>query len=240
MSSISLSSNSALKGVFSMVLYVAILLPCAAAASENRSVTTLDRQIFDREVLAGSDDWVLLICDDAVAPCKHMTESFKKLLVIWEGTGLYHGTRFGEVSCTRDPGLCKQTLNTDGALTAPAAVHYRNGIRLASWIERDDAQKSMVWQFVAWVKSELAPLKQELPAVAAATHQSSAVVAEWAPFNEFSFWAPFADMDVETTAVGWCLLLGAIATVAWVIVEGFELWPAGLGKKEMGSLIPAF
>jgi len=47
----------------------------------------------------------------------------------------------------------------------------------------------------------------------------------------FSVFSPFADLDDETAAVGWCLILVFMGIIGWVIVEGFELWPAGMGKQ---------
>jgi len=215
-------------GLFSMFLLAMMPHIAAADESEDHFVSALDRHNFAKETQTGAEDLLVVFCDDAVESCKHMVESLKKLTVIWRGMEQFPGSRFAEVSCTQDNDVCKQERIT----VFPAAVHYRNGIRLASWNVEGD-QPSPVWQFVAWVRSELSPIIPEPKA----PDQSPDISADAAA--QFSLLAPFVDMDRETAAVGWVLVLAAVGIVAWVVVEGFELWPAVAGKK-VGNTIPAF
>jgi len=199
----------------SMIFSLGALMPRAAAdVSGSSFVTALDTHTFDRKTKEGMRDWLVIFCDDASQPCKHMTESFKKLTTMWKGAGNFPEAHFGEVSCSQDAHLCER----EGVKAFPAAVHYRSGMRTASWRAVDE-KRSAVFQFLAWIKNELTPAKQE-------EEPSSDAAAE-----SFSLLAPFAGMDDETAAVGWCLVLGVILTLMWVVVDGFELWPAAAGKK---------
>lgn len=210
------SKPYALKGLSSMILSVAVVLFNTAAANANETfVTALDRHTSHKEKAGSATDWVVIYCDVGEDSCKHMTASLSKLSVIWKGLGNFPDARFGEVNCAQDRDMC----NKEGVKAFPMAVHYRNNIRVATWKVKGH-EPSMVAQFVAWVKTELAPSK---PPDANMQTNVHAVAS-------FHFAAPFAGMDAESAAIGWCLVLGTIVTVTWVIIEGFELWPAPTSK----------
>jgi len=223
MSSVS-ARNCAMVGLFSMTLILA-MIPHRAAAdiTEDHFVSMLDRQTFPTEIRAGTEDVMVMFCDDAVEECKHTIDSLKKLTIIWQGTEQFPGSRFAAVSCTKDVDLCKQ----EGIKGFPTAVHYRNGIRLASW-SAEGNQRSPVFQFVGWVRTQLAPTKLR-------GSQTQPQETSTDATSEFTLSAPFADMDYPTAGVGWCMVLAAFAVIAWVIIEGFELWPPSTEKR-----MPAF
>jgi len=165
-----------------------------------------------------------------------MVESLKKLTVIWKGMNQFPGTQFAEVSCAQDTELCDK----EGIEGVPAAVHYRNGLRLASWKVQGESP-SPVWQFVGWVRNQLAE-ESETPEAAAPRGPSVVVMKEPAvPMSattQFSILRPFDDMDTETALVGWCLVLILLGVVSWVVIEGFELCPQS--KKEQANHVAAF
>lgn len=207
-------------GLFSMPSILATVPHSAAAdITEDHFVSMLDRHTFPTELKAGTEDLLVMFCDDAVAECRHTIESLKQLTVIWKGTDQFTGCRFAAVSCTKDKELCEQ----EGVTAFPTALHYRNGVRLASWSANVN-QRSPVSEFVTWVRTQLAPTKlirsQAQPTEVSADATSS-----------FSFHAPFADMDYPTAVVGWCMVLASFGVVAWVIIEGFELSPMSTEKK---------
>jgi len=208
-------------GLFSMFLTLATMPHRAAAGTtEDHYVSMLDRQTFPTEIKAGIEDVVVIFCDDAVQECKHTVQSFKQMTVIWKGTEQFIGSRFAEVSCTKDKELCER----EGITAFPTALHYRNGIRLASW-SAESNQRSPVGEFAKWVRTQLAPTKLRRSDVAPTklvrTQLAPEISSDAAP--SFSFRAPFADMDYLTAGVGWCMVLASFGVVAWVIVEGFEL-----------------
>jgi len=277
-------------------MWPAWLLACAvnSPSALAESPLVLGHPNFDSTIKGDRGDWVVVFCDGTAYDCNHMVESVGKLSTIWSHSGLYYDSHFAEVKCHQDKTLC----NREGISHNPAAVRYRNGIRIASWRSDGHTRKaSVVSQFIAWVKNELylgKPekavassrkedkkdsvvwqlgewLKGELglneehapstPEVRGEDKKDSVVwqVGEWLKgelgLNEkhapstpevvpgsavgsrdkdattaFSFLSPFANMDHANAAVGWCLVLGVIAIVVWVIIDGFEMWPAVMGK----------
>jgi len=191
----------------------------AAAITDDHFVSMLDRQTFLTEIKAGTEDVLVMFCDDAVEECKHIVESLKKLTVIWKGTEQFPGSRFAAVSCTKDKDLCQR----EGITAFPTALHYRKGVRLASW-NIESSQQSPVLQFIGWVRVQLAPAKLR-------GSQTKPQEISTDTTSHFSLRAPFADMDYPTAGVGWCMVLAAFGVVAWVIIEGFELWPQPTEKK---------
>jgi hypothetical protein len=198
---------------------------------------------------AAADSKVILFCHQAAEPCKHMTESFRKLLVIWDGRGTFTSqAHFSELDCAQNKAFCDK----EGVNTFPTAVHYRNGERVASWTVNGE-KPSMVWQFVDWVNAQSNAIssetraQQELDATAGSSSILNAIHKSFAhTFNStsaffseserqahsspFSLLAPFANLDEEAATVGWCLLFGSLIVVAYVICEGFELWPTAALK----------
>lgn len=207
-----------------MTLLLATMpLSTSADITEEHFVSMLDKHTFPTEIRSDTEDAMVIFCDDAVEECTHTINSLEKLTIIWKGTGQFSGSRFAAVSCTKDKGLCEQ----EGIITFPTAVHYRNGMRLASW-SADGNQRSPVFQFVGWVRAQLAPTRLRGSQIQPPEMSMDAA-------SEFRFRAPFADMDLPTAGVGWCMVLASFAVVAWVIIEGFELWPPSTEKK-----LPAF
>lgn len=202
---------------------ILILSSVARVTAETDAADVVDsfshnRHTFDNMVKETATEWIVVFCDDSVQSCKHMVKSFRNLATVWVNTQAFAGVQYGEVNCGQEESFCGR----EGAASFPMAVHYRNGKRLASW-RPEDSSNSMVWQFVAWVKNSLAPPTQAM--ISEGHHE------DVAPTLPFSVLSPFASMDRETAVVGWCLVLGVIAIVAWVILDGFELWPAVLGKS---------
>jgi len=240
----------------SLMLVLAVNL--LSAAAELQLPISLGSHNFDSTTKGDTGSRVVIFCDITKAPndCKHLVESFKKMTTIWSGTGLYKGANFGEVKCDQEESLCVR----EGVSAFPTAVHYHKGVRAASWTGMG-SKVSVVWDFVDWVKTELDVKRLKLISNAAgedrANHVKDVVmdtvfagvakdVAMDAPVagsakqlpafadvdqSSFSLTKPFTDMDHETAAVGWCLVLGFIGIIGWVIVEGFELWPAVIGKQ---------
>lgn len=207
-------------GLFSMPSILATVPHSAAAdITDDHFVSMLDRHTFPTELKAGTEDLLVMFCDDAVAECRHTIESLKQLTVIWKGTDQFTGCRFAAVSCTKDKELCEQ----EGVTAFPTALHYRNGVRLASW-SISNSQQSTVMQFIGWVRAQLAPAK-----LRGSQTQPQEISTD--ATSHFSLRAPFADMDYPTAGVGWCMVLAAFGVVAWVIIEGFELWPPSTEKK---------
>jgi len=204
--------------------------------------------------VAAVDSKVMLFCNEAAEPCKHMTESFRKLLVIWKGRGTFTSqAHFSELDCTQNKAFCDK----EGVNTFPTAVHYRNGERVASWTVSGE-KPSMVWQFVDWVNAQSNAIssetrtQEELQASVGSTSLLNSIHNSFAHSfngtgtffsdsetqahsNAFSLFAPFANLDEEAATVGWCLLFGSIIVVAYVICEGFELWPTAAKKIMMQS-----
>merc|ERR1719329_1934936 len=123
-----LSILSKMMGFVSTSFFLGIMPHVAAAGvSESHFVSALDKQGF-AQMSKDTEDLVVVFCDETET-CKHLVESLKKLTVIWKGMGQFSGARFGEVSCAQDKGWC----DAEGITSFPTAVHYRHGIRLASW-----------------------------------------------------------------------------------------------------------
>lgn len=204
-------------------LALAMLTAAASNSSPDHFATALDRHTFDDSIKEGHD-WVVVYCDES-EPCEHFIGSFRKLTTTWTFGGQFTGAQFGEVTCSQDMSLCDR----EGLDKFPAAVRYRKGTRIASF-KVDGERPSAVWQFLSWIKAEMAPSKEP------ETFQVDDVTFR----RPSSFLDPIGGMDDETLAVGCVLLLGAVASVTWVIVEGFELWPATAGKVEPSSPSDSF
>lgn len=170
------------------------------------------------------EDWIVLFCDDAVLSCRHVTESYQKLGVIWQGMSLMPSSvHFAQVNCSVTPSICAD----QGAQAVPAAIHYRDGARRGSWSMERDRRQSIVWQLVAWVKQEVAPPAPAAPA-AAGSAPALPLRGPGTGSSRYTFLPHlplFAHMDEEEVVMGYCLIVVAIAAVAFVLVEGFELWP---------------
>jgi hypothetical protein len=210
---------------FGSVSIFVVLLSAASshATGSAEELAMLSTQNFAEHLEAGGNDWVVLYCDEEKAEsCKHMTASLQKLNTIWKGTQRFPSTSFGEVNCANDKVLCE----AEGVKAFPTAVHYKykKHVQVSTWTPTSEKQ-SMVWQFVDWVKGEL-----DAPPAADKVDKSAV--------NSFRL-ALFSEMDTETAVVGHVLILGIIMLVAWVIVEGFELWPKSLKDGQQGQhLIP--
>jgi len=214
------------------LFFVSVLLCSASATDSNEdTVPLLNADNFRREVDTGAADKVIVFCKTGHESCQHMVESLRKLEVIWRGMGQFPGTEFAEVSCTKDQALCDE----EHIHSFPSAIHYRKGIRLSSWTAATgNTDQTPVWQFVSWVRSDLearVPVETGTPEISDAV-KGTAV----SPLGLVS--DLFADMDFETAAVGWCLVVACLGIVAWVVMEGFELWPEA--KQEPAAFVPGF
>merc|ERR1719158_1390390 len=168
-----------------MLSFAATPPGATAEITEAQSITPLNGHVFEKLAKGTASDWVVVFCDDSARPCKYMVESLRKLAIIWVNTNLFPGTRFGEVQCDQDRALCA----SEGITTFPMAVHYRNGIRVASWTYNEGETTSMVWQFVSWAKNELVTATPEVDVV---------VDKDSGTALPFSLVTPFAGMDRET------------------------------------------
>lgn len=206
------------------IFFALVMMPQVASAGEpEHFLSSLDTQTFQR-VKSTRDDILVVFCDEAAEGCQHMVESLEKLTVIWKGMNQFLGAQFAKVSCTKDRDLCEQ----EGITAVPSAVHYRNGVRIATW-QVQGGQPSPVWEFVAWVRTQLTP----------ATPKEEPTDIPSDATSHFSLSRPFADMDDPTAGVGWCLVVLTLGIITWVVVEGFELWPADKAQQH-GNSVPAF
>lgn len=198
-------------GSGSILVCVLTAVSCSNAVAED--VVLLSSQTFGR---TSDGDWLVLFCDEAVPSCAHMTDSFKKLSVIWSNTGRFVGTNYAEVNCAVEKGLCKN----EGVAEMPAVIHFRNHVPIDTWTPNKEEAKTPVWQFVEWSKTELVPSK------------ASPKVDQEASKHDGTSWglSLFSDMDSDAAAVGHCLVLAMVLLIGWVVLDGFELWPGMLEK----------
>jgi hypothetical protein len=220
-------SNSRKPVWLSATTLFAATLVSAVGGAEDHLVVPLSSDTFHHEIKERGDDWLVVFCNESSVSCQHMVDSFKLLSTIWTSTGLVPiETRFGEVGCNHDKGLCDR----EGLVAVPAAVHYRDGMRVASW-KAENEDTISVWQFAAWAKTELSLLTT--------THlvDDADTGVEKHSAHHFQIRSPFAGMHEEEEVLAWCLVLIAMAVVGYVIVEGFELWPAKMGK-DLGTSTP--
>lgn len=130
--------------------------------------------------------------------------------------------RFAYVDCDANEALC----GTNGIpSTQPSAVRYEGARQAASWTVIPGGETD-TYQLVKWVKSELG--KNGIKASSDGETHEAVRLPEDAPMflGKDSALPLFAELDRESTFVGYALLLAAFATITWVIIEGFELQPA--------------
>mmetsp|Transcript_136990 Transcript_136990/g.263293 ORF Transcript_136990/g.263293 Transcript_136990/m.263293 type:complete len:221 (+) Transcript_136990:711-1373(+) len=204
---------------------VAIMAALPLEASEHPEtdvVVPLGHDAFTADVAtSSSEEWIVLFCSDSEEPCTHLSQSYKQLSVVWNRMSLLSSSsHLGEVNCASSATLC----SAEGVTVIPTAVHYLNGKRVAAWTMKGQ-DRSSLYQLMAWIKSELgmdvggaAPGKKAADAKQARTSQVVTPAKAFIPL--------FAEMDLETAAIGYCLIFGVLGLIGWVIVEGFELWPS--------------